>query len=487
MRRGVRLVVALLVAAGAGGIQQARARDATPAPQVIPALQEWIPGGGEFTLGPTPRVVYADGALATTALRLAQDLTTATGRTVATTVGGVAQSGDIEIVLGADEGSAPEAYTADIGATFVLRAATPAGAQHAAQTALQLLRRSTTVPGGSAADRPAYRKRGLLLDLGRKYLSVPFIEAQIRRMAYLKMNFLQLHLSDYFGFRLQSEQHPEITSPQHYSKQEIRDLIAYAASYNIQVVGDIDFPAHMHAILAAHPDLELRGMDGWTQGGAIDLTNPRSYDLMRDILEEFLPLFPGKYWNVGGDEYGPGASTDMLHGFINWADDIVRAHGKTTRIWNDSLVHDGSTVPINDGIIVEVWTGGSIPPQVGPGLRAAELIAAGYTIKNVSFHPTYRTTGALAPIVNVPPVLTYNTWDPSQFVTGDRLSPQDNAHNLGANLNLWFDDPNAENEQQIHDGIGELLRVMAQKTWGSPEPPYDEFFRFGNAYGEPVP
>ncbi|NMN95414.1 hypothetical protein FGL95_10270 [Nocardiaceae bacterium YC2-7] len=490
VRRGVvRLLTVLLVVVGAHATQDNRVDAETPTPPVIPALQQWVPGGAEFTLGPTPRIVYSDGALEATSVRLAQGLRAATGRVVATTVGGVARTGDIEIVLGADEWSVPraESYTATIGVTLVLRAATPAGAQHAAQTALQLLRQSTSVAGGTAVDWPTYRERGLLLDLGRKYLSVAFIEAQIRRMAYLKMNFLQLHLSDYFGFRLQSDVHPEITSPEHYSKHEIRHLIAYAASYNIEVVGDIDFPGHMHAILAAHPELKAAPIGGVPQDGTIDLTNPRSYDLMRDILEEFLPLFPGKYWNVGGDEYGPSASADMLHKFINWADDIVRAHGKTTRIWNDSMARDGSTVPINDGIIVEVWTGGSIPPQLGNGLRPAELIAAGHTIKNSSFHPTYRTSGALALVVNVPPVLTYATWDPSMFVTGDRLSPQDNAHNLGANVNVWFDDPTAETEQQVGAGIGELLRVMAQKTWGSPELPYEEFVRFGAEYGEPVP
>ncbi|MEV5838395.1 family 20 glycosylhydrolase [Nocardia sp. NPDC052112] len=121
---------------------------------------------------------------------------------------------------------------------------------------------------------------------------------------------------------------------------------------------EVDFPGHMNGILATHPELKLRSAGGVVSDSAIDISNPHSYDLMRDILEEFLPQFPGRYWHLGADEfllqgarivsmdeypqlgeyaratYGPQAQpVDAYLGLINWGANIVRAQGKRARIW----------------------------------------------------------------------------------------------------------------------------------------------------------
>lgn len=148
------------------------------------------------------------------------------------------------------------------------------------------------MPAGTATDWPKYPERGLLVDLGRKYFSIDWIRDRIREMSYLKLNYFHLHLSDRQGFRLASERHPEIVSDRHYMKHEIRSLIEYAQRYHVQLVPEIDFPGHMDAILAAHPDLKLVSRKGIVNHGAIDLSKPESYRLMADLLDEYLPLFP---------------------------------------------------------------------------------------------------------------------------------------------------------------------------------------------------
>ncbi|WP_280427762.1 family 20 glycosylhydrolase [Nocardia brasiliensis] len=75
-------------------------------------------------------------------------------------------------------------------------------------------------------------------------------------MGQLKLNLLHLHFSDTSGFRLESVRHPEVTAAQHYSKQDIRDLIAYAARHQVEIVPEVDLPGHMNGILAAHPELK---------------------------------------------------------------------------------------------------------------------------------------------------------------------------------------------------------------------------------------
>ena len=356
---------------GIQGLAEHTAAATPSALETIPAVQRWLPGGSSFTLGAKSKIVYFDAALADTARRFSTNMSSATGHAVVAVAGGTSAPGDIELRVGAVAGSAPssDAYSVTVGEKLILVGATLDGARYGTSTAEQLLRRSPTIPGGTAVDWPAYRERGPMLDVGRKYLSIPWIRAQIRRMAYLKMNYLHLHLSDEFGFRLESSAHPEIVASQHYSKQEIRDLVTYATSYGVQVVPEIDMPGHMHTALAAHPELQLRNARDEAAAGALDLSNPRSYDLMRDLLDEFIPVFPSRFWHIGADEflpyltdyndypqlgayarahYGPEAQPrDALFGFVNWADEIVRSHGKTTRMWNDGYVRGDSTVGVN--------------------------------------------------------------------------------------------------------------------------------------------
>lgn len=128
--------------------------------------------------------------------------------------------------------------------------------KHAAQTALQLLRQSTSVAGGTAVDWP---------NISRAWpASDPAVRT--RRVLHRSADPPNGLSEDEFPFSYTCpttsasgckamcipRSHPRNTIPKH----EIRDLIAYAASYNIEVVGDIDFPGHMHAILAAHPELK---------------------------------------------------------------------------------------------------------------------------------------------------------------------------------------------------------------------------------------
>ena len=119
-----------------------------------------------------------------------------------------------------------------------------------------------------------------------------WLHNHIRDLAYLKYNFFHFHFSDKNGFRLESERHPEIVSPQHYTKEQIRSLLELARRYHITIVPEIDMPAHMETILAAHPDLQLVSATRRRRPGDIDLSKDASYQLLQDLLEEYL-LLPG--------------------------------------------------------------------------------------------------------------------------------------------------------------------------------------------------
>ncbi|MFI9401460.1 family 20 glycosylhydrolase [Nocardia sp. NPDC052316] len=510
------VVIVAAVAVSLGGRPPAGAEPG--APQTLPTLKAWEPGRGAFSLGAQTRVVYAHDALRDTATDFAAGLRSLTGNAIVAQSGSTGRAGDIVLSTGPVAGApeTPEAYRISIGETLELRGAGLAGAYYATSSTLQLLRQRNELPGGTVTDWPQYRERSLMLDVGREFMPVDLLRAQIRRMGYLRMNLLHLHLSDTFGFRLESEVHPEITAAQHYSKQDVRELIEYAARHQVEVVPEVDFPGHMNGILAAHPDLKLRSANGRVSDAAIDIANPRAYDLMRDILEEFLPLFPGRYWHLGADEflldgarvasydeypqlgayaratYGPQAQpVDAFLGLINWGADIVRAHGKRPRVWNDGLHTGAGTLAIGSDIVVDYWSRAGIPqlplPYFGNARSPADLIAAGHEIRNAAFTPTYYVTGGPTAVGNVPPPVAYQLWDPTLFVDGTRLTPEQNARNLGSGLFVWCDDPTVQTPDRIAAAVTMPLRVTAQQTWGPPQAiSYPEFAALADAVGEPA-
>ncbi|MER7463013.1 family 20 glycosylhydrolase [Streptomyces sp. NPDC097981] len=474
--RSLVAAVCTLAALSLPGVAAGSAQAAAGPPQTVPALRQWTAGTGAYTFTGTSRIVVDPAhtaQLSDEAATFAEDLGALTGRPVGV-VTGSASPGDIALSLG-DPGLPAEGYRLTVGPTLAIRAATDTGAFHGTRTVLQLLHQSASVPAGTAVDWPAKAERGLMIDQGRKFFTVDWVKQHIKELAYLKLNYFHFHLSDTFGFRLESSTHPEIVSADHYSKQDIADLVALGQKYHVTIVPEIDTPGHMNAVLAAHPELRLKSGSGTASPDFIDLSLPASYALIEDLVKEYLPLFPAPYWHIGADEYvtdyakypqllsyarahyGAGATAkDTYYGFVNWADGLVRAAGKTTRMWNDGIKAGDGTVTPHPGILVEYWYGYGLTPQ--------QLAAAGHTVANESWTPTYYVLGGAKPDTK----WMYETWTPDRFEGGATLA--DPSKNPGSLIHVWCDNPTAETEDQIAAGIMYPLRALAQQTWGSPKP-----------------
>ena len=483
----------------------------TGRPHTIPALKSWHDGPENYTFNGDTRVVVQDEQLSETGMVLVEDLKLLSGLDVPLLHSADAGAGDLVLRLATDEAELGEqGYLLEIGSHVTISARTADGVFYGTRTLLQLLRQGRTLRGGTARDWPAYPQRSLMVDVGRQYFSVPWLERHLRELAYLKYNFFHLHFSDNFGFRLESERHPEIVSAQHYSKAEIRALLELARRYHITIVPEIDMPGHLDAALASHPELLLANSAGKRQSGDLDLENPAAYTFVQDLLEEFIPLFPGPYWHLGADEYllhngnyedypqleaeakrrfGPHASgKDLYLGFVNWAHEIVKAHGKTTRIWNDGMYGGSAVTPASDNIIYEHW--------VSWGPAPGEIVQRGIPIVNCNILYVYYVPGS--PFMQASPQALYESFEPHLFCLDfDRLNEAENVNlpesaatfpqdidllkhhplNLGAKLHVWCDDPTAESEEQIAAAIHHALRALAQKNWGSPKivASYEEF------------
>ncbi len=377
---------------------------------------------------------------------------------------------------------------------FQIEAAHAAGAFYGGQTLIQLLRDSGPIPRGTATDRPRYPERGLMIDLGRRRYRASWISREIRQLSYLKMNLLHLHLTDDQRWGIESDRHPELTSPGALTKSQVRSLLEFARRRHVTVIPEIDMPGHMGALLAEHPGLALRkpGEPAGTGATRLDLTNPSALRFARSMIAEYLPLFRGRYWHVGADEYlpdselaaypqlatyaqqhyGAGATAkDAVLGFVNAIDHFVRARGKVLRAWGDEL-GDGEAVEVNPDVVVEWWTPVSPLSDLTPP-TPPELLAAGHRIVNAGWFPTY-FTGDVGPIEGKPDMgAAYEGWKVNRFagptVAGAEIFPRSvvpsgSLRVLGAKINAWEDTDLRDSE--LARGLLPRLAVLAQKTWG---------------------
>ena len=163
-----------------------------------------------------------------------------------------------------------ESYTLEVtDRQATLRAPTVVGALRGLETFLQLLegdREGFYLPAVRIDDRPRFRWRGLLIDIGRHYEPPEVLKRNLDAMAAMKMNVFHWHLTEDQGFRIESKKFPRLaemgSDGNFYTQEQARDIIAYAAARGIRVVPEFDMPGHATAWLVGHPELASEGSGG---------------------------------------------------------------------------------------------------------------------------------------------------------------------------------------------------------------------------------
>lgn len=213
---------------------------------------------------------------------------------------------------------ADESYTltAENG-RIVLSSARPYGAIRGIETLLQLVetdRDGYFVPQVAISDAPRFPWRGVSYDTSRHFIPVAVIKRQLDAMASAKLNIFHWHLWDDQAIRIQLDSYPKLwqmTADGHYySKDQIRDVVAYARQLGIRVIPEISLPGHASAVAHAYPSL-MSGEEGQTYPHQrhwgvfeplMDPTNPALYTFLGKVFDEVVALFPDEYVHIGGDE-----------------------------------------------------------------------------------------------------------------------------------------------------------------------------------------
>lgn len=272
-------------------------------------------------------------------------------------------------------------------------------------------------------DYPDKSFRSFMVDTGRKYIPISEFKAQILFMARAKLNKLHIHLSDAEGFSINFDNYKNLPSPdkkngKKYTKEEIRELINYASALGIDIIPELDMPAHSFGLTIAYPEL-LCKTKNTANGWVTCISSDAFYEYAKKLLSEIAELFPYEYIHIGTDEIdmrdvfngrymkhqfldwneceicqrnfkklGLKTVTERFYYFINRVYDIVSALGKKMMIWNDNIdIKESPEIPRD--ILIEFWR--IAAPKRGPRENCSmrRFLEEGFEVVNAHFPYAY--------------------------------------------------------------------------------------------------
>jgi len=369
-----------------------------------------------------------------------------------------------------------------------------------------------TLPCVKINDAPRFRYRGLHMDVSRHFFDMDEVKRYLDIMEVHKLNTLHWHLTDDQGWRLEIKKYPRLTEVGSirnktlkghlfengdydntpygegcwFTQDQVREIIAYAASKGITVIPEIDLPGHMLAALAAYPELGCTGgpYEVWGRWGVADdvlcVGKEHTMQFLEDVLTEVCELFPAEYVHIGGDECPKvrwencphcqakiaelGLKDDDTHKAEHYLQSYVTARmeeflaskGKKLIGWDEIL--EGNIAP---NATVMSWRG------VAGGLQAVRMGHDAIMTPNTFFYLDYyqsldKENEPLA-IGGYLPVEKCYSYEP---FTED-MTDEEKAHVLGVQANLWTE--YITTPDHLHYMLLPRLAALAEVQWCRPE------------------
>jgi len=321
-----------------------------------------------------------------------------------------------------------EAYELEVTAkAIIIKADDYGGAFNAIQTLRQLSNKeifsktlvkgknSWSFTGASIKDAPSVQWRGMHLDFARHFFDKEFVFKYLDNLSIYKINRFHMHLTDDQGWRIEIKKYPKLTEVGAFRKNrevafiterghahkinkdnyggfftqtDIKEIVAYAAERNIQILPEVDLPGHIDAIKRVYPEL--------IAGGAINVAKPEAITFVKDVLKEVAELFPFGYVHIGGDEVGTkgwlknplcqelmkklGAENDphvLSKYFGELLTDYLETLGKKSIVWHESF-----GAKISNKATIMVWG-----EEHGKALRNGP--PQGYDVIGSTYHDLY--------------------------------------------------------------------------------------------------
>lgn len=454
-------------------------------PFVIPELKEWKGETGFFTPKQSVRIICDDPDLQKVARQFAADYKALHG-VLPEIAGGKPCEGDFLFTIKRDKKLEKEGYDIAIGDCVKVSANEPVGVYWATRTLLQMGEQygNGNLPKGHIRDWPDYGIRGLLIDCGRKFIPMNYLRDLARIMSYYKMNFMHVVLNNngfkayfnddwnqtYAAFRLECETYPGLTARDgHYTKKEFIHFQEEAAERFVEIIPEIDVPAHSLAFSHYKPELGSKeyGMDH------LNLSHPEVYSFVDALFKEYLdgenPVFRGPKVHIGTDEYS-NKKKEVVEQFRAFTDHYIKyveGFGKQACVWG-ALTHAAGETPVkSDNVIMYAWYNGFANPK--------DMVQQGYNLISIPDGLTYIVplAGYYWDYLNTERL--YKQWTPAHVA--DVVFEEKDPAIIGGMFAVWNDIVgNGISVKDIHHRIFPALQTIAVKTWNiAPAFSYTEF------------
>ncbi|MBK92190.1 MAG: beta-N-acetylglucosaminidase [Gemmatimonadetes bacterium] len=390
---------------------------------------------------------------------------------------------DSAIKVGIDGQGAAESYRLSVTTEGItLNASDHAGLFYGLQTLSQLMPpdavttadvSSFGLPVLEIDDAPRFTYRGVHLDVARHFFPPEFIKHYIDLLALYKINRFHWHLTEDQGWRIEIDQYPKLTEVAafreqthmghgldefqgdgvryggFYTKEEIREIVAYAHARNIMIIPEIEMPGHATAALAAYPKLgctEGPFEVAMTWGIFEDIYCPyeETFEFLENVLLEVIELFPGDYIHIGGDE-APKArweeseyvqdlmvregfnDVEQVQGyFIRRIDKFLNEHGKRLIGW-DEIIEGG--LPPNATVMSWRGTIGGIEAS----RRGHDVVMTPYSHLYLDYYQSADQENEPFAIGGFLPLDTVYSYEP----VPSQLRERDKNRIIGAQANVW--------------------------------------------------
>lgn len=371
---------------------------------------------GEAVISSDAQIAWTGTNAEPLALLLAEYLRPATAFALPVVPGSASRPAFLQLVQTGEDrpdtaGFLPEQYTLTVSPDGIrLRAESSAGLARGLQTLRQLLpaeiyaampqAQPWVLPCVEIQDAPAFRWRGLHLDVSRHFFDVDAVCRFIEILAQHRFNVCHLHLTDDQGWRVEIRKYPKLTSvgshrartlvghesarPRRYddspsggfyTQDDLRRIVSFAARRHVTVVPEIDMPGHMQAAIAAYPELgntaaRLDPRCHWGISHSVLNVEDATVEFMRNVLAEVVDLFPSRFIHVGGDEApkqewseshraqtlmrerGLRSEDELQSWFIRQMDRFLTERGRRLIGW-DEILEGG----LAEGAAVMSWRG----------------------------------------------------------------------------------------------------------------------------------
>jgi len=335
---------------------------------------------------------------------------------------------------------------------------------------LRQLYADNKVPCVRIKDKPRFSYRGIMVDVSRHFFSKEEIKEMINWMSVYKLNRFHWHLTDDGGWRFEVEDYPELTKKTafrshhlwrewwknggkftsadeqgaaggYYTKEDIKEIIKYAADRHITIIPEIEFPGHSREVFAAYP--ELCCAEKPYSGGTFCVGNDKTYAFMNSVLNTVMDLFPSEMVHIGGDETNTAAwekcpkcrrlmtkenmkDIHELHNYIiSEAEKILKSRGRRMIGW-DEIANEKR----DKSSVIMSWRGEKA------GMDAAKK---GYDVILTPLHYLYLDYFQASPDKEP---LAHDGYTPIEKVytyrpIPDTLNNEAHSHILGVQGNIW--------------------------------------------------